>query len=164
MTPAQRRIFGLVLEERALIRALVMRSGFRDVEDGVQLALIAAWNLIRADRLVIAAEQDAHEAVRAWLVIVTRNALSTPRRKQRTDAEELDEGLAADVSPIAQLEAREALRIITYSLNREERATLEALATGASLVALAARMGIPEGTLFTRVRKLRRILRERLAK
>ena len=113
---------------------------------------------------MIAEGQDTREAIRSWLVIVTRNAIRTPRRKQRTEVDALDEGTAGDVSPIARLEARETLRIMTYRLNREEAALLVALASGANLVHLAARMGIPEGTLFTRVRKLRRILRERLAK
>lgn len=163
MTPSQEALWSLVLAERAFIRSRVKGSGI-DIDDGEQLALVQAWKLIRAGRLVIAEGQDTREAIRSWLVIVTRNAIRTPRRRQRTDVDALDEGAAGDVSPIARLEARETLRIMTYRLNREEEALIVALASGANLVDLAARMGIPEGTLFTRVRKLRRILRERLAK
>lgn len=166
MTPAQEAQWGIVLGERDFIRALAVKLGVgsNDMADAVQGVLVQAWLLLRANRFLVPPDVEPRDALRMWLVAITRRVARGIRRKQRTDVDALDEGTAGAVSPFAQLEARETLRILTYRLNREEEALLVALASGVNLCDLAARMGVPAGTVHTRVRKLRRILRDRRSK
>lgn len=162
MTPAQGQLFALVCEELRVIVAVIRRIGVEhaDADDARQHVLITAWRLIAEGRLVVAEGRDERAAVRLWVRQVAH--YSARRSLRRSEHEALADVDLVGPDPNRRLEARESLRSIGYRLNRDERALLEAVGRGLTTAEIASAQRVPQGTVSTRLRKLRAILRKRV--
>lgn len=162
MTAAQERLFALVCEELRIIVAVIRRSGVEraNADDARQHALIAAWRLIAEGRLVVAEGRDERAAVRLWVRHVAH--YSARRSLRRSDHEPLDVEHVVSADPVLRLEARERLRIVGYRLSTSERALLDAVGRRETMVEIASRTRTPVGTVSTRLRKLRAVLRKQV--
>jgi DNA-directed RNA polymerase specialized sigma24 family protein len=137
----------LAASDAAQAGARAMRVPERDVEDVVQETMLATWR--RAQRGDFPADR---EALRTYLFVVARNvAMDMWRQLGRV---ELPGALPEPaVDPLPRLEARAELRALPRPAYL--RAIFECLAAGESL----RDVGLPRGTVATRLRRLRGHLR-----
>jgi RNA polymerase sigma factor (sigma-70 family) len=133
--------------------ARAMRVPDRDVDDIVQDALLATWQ--RAQRGDF---RDDPAPLRVYIFVTAKNAaLNHWRKLGRVDLPGDLPGVAVD--PLPQLEARDELRALP--LPAYLRAIVELYAAGDSLHAVADALGIPPGTIATRLRAMRAKLRRK---
>jgi RNA polymerase sigma-70 factor (ECF subfamily) len=164
----QRAMWALVLAERPLILSRVRRrvdEAF--VEDVTQIILARAALLIASDRADFDEARNVTNAVRGWLTVVTARSISTWRRTSTSGWVQRSGGDPDDIpgeDPTARLEAREALRAVPRGLTRRDVALLDAIGRGLKIKEVAAATGVPLGTAGTRLRKVRRYLRARVAR
>ena len=162
MTPDQARLLAIVGDERRLIYAIARRLGVAEVDlpDVRQLVLLTAWRALVNGRLVVPPGADERIRIRKWLHVVVRNQTLTFKRQKP-----IGEALTHDPpgeDMIARLEARDALRVAFYRVNRIEREVLRGTSEGSTLTEVALALGIPEGTAATTLRRTRAILKRRL--
>lgn len=135
--------------DAARLGALAMRVPERDVEDVVQDTLLAVWLRGRAGGIN---DPTDRAAVRMYIYVTAKNAaVARWRAISRAELPGVLPEPAAD--PVARLEARDELR--TLPRPAYLRAIVECLAAGSTLHAMADALGIPPGTLATRLRRLR---------
>lgn len=131
-------------------------------EDVVQETLIRAWR--NADKL----DRDP-EMLRAWLYTVARRIIIDGWRSRRARPREVEEAEAESVGvpdesdrTIAAMVVYDALRNLTPE---QREAVLQTYLCGRTVNEVAARLGIPPGTVKSRiyhaVRALRRALQDR---
>lgn len=158
-TCEQHRLFALVWAERSVIRAAMAANGVDTAEeaDAFQAALALAWEQILAGRFAPLPGVEPTLSARRWLFWTARHAL----QRDLLRAEGRDVGDIAGPDPVPRLEARDALRVATYQLNRMERALLAGVGEGRTFAEIAEEARIPFGTAATRVRTVRTILRKR---
>lgn len=134
-----------------------------------------AANLCRnradADDLIqdclVGALRNAHQFtpgtnLQAWLVTIMRNQFYSQHRKAGRFINDPD-GLCAERTvgsdgPAEAYEAREAIAILLTEVRREHADAIVSAAMGASLADMAARFGVPEGTIKSRISRGRRHL------
>ncbi|MFO0591438.1 MAG: sigma-70 family RNA polymerase sigma factor [Polyangiaceae bacterium] len=171
MTPAQERSWKLVLREQHIIKRVARLRGVErdDIPDVAQVTLLKAWTLIRDGRLELNPAQYARQAIRWWLgsVALTMCSRYWKRRMRRAHVvfvplDTLIRQPSIDETP--RLEAREALKVITYRLNDTEKTILDSLTREDTQRELAALLGVPIGTATTWTYRLRKHLRKALAK
>jgi RNA polymerase sigma-70 factor (ECF subfamily) len=142
---------------RAVGRAIVGEAGADDV---VQETFERLW--LHAGRF-----DPTRGALEAWVFTIARNAaLGQLRRRRRHDA------LAADIvdpSPgpgeqVQRAEIRRAVRTAVATLAVDRRRSVEQVLAGRTLIEAAQRLGVPEGTLKSRVRSAYVELRPTLAR
>jgi len=166
MTPAQAALWAVVLAERRMVVVRVnQRVPHVFSEDAVQTTLERAARLILTDRFVVAEGVNVTNAVRAWLHEILKRVCAEIRRsevKAKRAREELHREDAID--PMPRLIAREELAQIPIGLRRLDLETLDVFARCGGSVTIAARaMGLPVGTVCTRVREVRVYIRRRRA-
>lgn len=164
----EQRLFAIAWRERSCFYRTIRRVGVapRDFEDVVQNVLTDAWRLISTGHLVLGPGRDERLAIRGWLPYVARIAalkFKQTRGLGMPIGEPLDHDVAGD-DPIARLEARDALRVALYRVNRVEREVLARTAQGDQLAEIGDAIGIPAGTVATTLRRVRRILVKRREK
>lgn len=168
MTLQQARDWALVVRERPFLMKRVSRRVHEPyVDDVFQLVMLRAWIIITEDRATFGNARDPIAAVRAWLTLVVRGVFSDWIRSLTArgipGGVELHEDIAGD-DPIARIEARETLARIPRGLTKRDREILNAFArNGGHYAETAAELGIPAGSLSTRIREIRRYLRKRRA-
>lgn len=180
LAPAHRRLFAAVVAEAGLIRntALRRRVAERDVDDVVQRVFIQAWKRIARGRFVVAPNVEPRPMVRAWLRHLARQEAGRARRaryfeiaheeqieRDGSDQDDESEGVYEahnPVDPMDRILTREGLRLITYRLNRREKALLGALAREATMREIAALVGVEHATAAVLVFRLRKHLRRNL--
>lgn len=164
MTPAQKRLVNALLGLHRFISARVaQRVPDYFVEDAVADTIAVTVKVILADRFVVPEGVSEIRALKSWLMGVLRRVCADTLRREGTQwlvrAEVEDTAIVFDPIPI--LEAREVLRRVPIKLSRGEVQILNACAQGASIEEIAAALKIPEGTAATRLRDVRRYLRQR---
>lgn len=166
MTPRQAKLWAIVVSERPMIVGRVRQRVFaQSVDDTVQSVLEKAARLIMHDRLVIAEGHDARSIVRAWLHQILMRTCTETRRTEvvalrNRNAMPAPEDLVFDPVPI--LEAREELRQVPRGLTRREREALDAFVRcDGNQSETAAALKLPVGTVYTRIRDVRRWLRNK---
>jgi RNA polymerase sigma factor (sigma-70 family) len=171
MTPAQERLFAMVLKERRTIARAILRRGIgkdnrADLEDMIQIVILQAWKLISKGRLVLDPEHDERHALRGWLISVTGHMCNARwkglYRRRHVVILPLDLVETPSIEEARRLEAREALRVITYRLNDREREVLAALARNDTYQEIADALHVPLGTVGVLVHRLRKHLRKAL--
>lgn len=161
--PRHEGLFRIVCEEiRTIERAARMRVPEADVGDVVQTVLILAWRLITTDKFTHPKKGTRREAVRAWLRVLTWRTARDVLRRQR-ELEPIEEHALAGPDPEERAIAREELLATTYRLNRMEARLVVGLVRGETLADMAKALRLPEGTIATRVRMLRRALKRQRA-
>ena len=172
MTPAQRRIFAAVVAEEGLIRHIAFRRRVaeRDVDDVVQKVLLYAWRRIARGRFVVAPNVDPRPMVRSWLRHLARQEAGRARHARYFEIVH-EEPLGdhentslVPVDPMDRIEARETLRLLTYRLNRREKAILAALAREDTMREIAALVNVEHATAAVLVFRLRKHLRRNLTR
>ncbi|CAN5796795.1 RNA polymerase sigma factor RpoE [soil metagenome] len=136
---------------RPAITSMVMDSG--QVDDIAQLALIAVEQRI--------GQYEGRAKFRTWLWTVARNeALMSLRRRQALPVEEIPETGARFSSMIA---GRQTIKAIIEGLPDPYRETLSLqLYADLDYDAIAGRLGVPVGTVRSRLAKARDLLRSSL--
>jgi RNA polymerase sigma-70 factor (ECF subfamily) len=137
---------------QALGLALRVLGNMGEAEEVVQEAFLAAW---RAGHTY----DPARGSTRTWLLTLVRNrAIDVVRARQRRPVQPLDETLdppdSADVPLQAALNV-DAARVAEalHRLPEEQRAAIElAYSSGLSHTEIAARLGVPVGTVKGRIR------------
>jgi RNA polymerase sigma-70 factor, ECF subfamily len=137
---------------QALGLALRVLGNMGEAEEVVQEAFLAAW---RAGHTY----DPARGSTRTWLLTLVRNrAIDVVRARQRRPIQPLDETLdppdSADVPLQAALNV-DAARVAEalHRLPEEQRAAIElAYSSGLSHTEIAARLGVPVGTVKGRIR------------
>jgi RNA polymerase sigma factor (sigma-70 family) len=160
MTPDQARLLAIVGDERRLIYSIARRLGVAEVDlpDVRQLVLLTAWRALVNGRLVVPPGADERIRIRKWLHVVVRNQTLTFKRQKP-----IGEALTHDPpgeDMIARLEARDALRVAFYRVNRAERTVLRGVAMGDTLAEIAAEMRIPQGSVSTHLYRVRKALKK----
>ena len=155
-------LVALLWAHQHIIRIAIHRAGVArsDKEDAAQEALTAAWRAIVAGRIEIAPGVDPKVALRRWLYGRARNIGLAYRLKNKPIGYSLDRDVPG-LDLVAQLEAREEVRIAFYRLNREEREALTGIAIGEKFIEIAKRTRTPIGSVAARVGRARAELRKR---
>lgn len=98
----------------------------------------------------------------AWLITIMRNHfLSALRMKGRVvdDPDGLSEaGMRGSFDQAASYEAREAIAILLTDVSREHADTLIGVALGDTIAELSNRLGVPDGTIKSRIHRGRKEL------
>ena len=140
------------------------RAGAADAEDLVQNTLVRAYRAI--DRF-----DGAHP--RAWLMTILRNISANDHRGRRPellddpgiDIDTLDEAIPHDSAASVVLDAEfdEAVRRAFRNLTPRQRAVVTLVdVEGLSYTQVAHRLGVPEGTVMSRLHSARTRLRRLL--
>jgi DNA-directed RNA polymerase specialized sigma24 family protein len=161
--PRHEALFRIVCEEtRTIERSARGRVPEADVSDVVQTVLILAWRLITTDKFTHPKTGKRREAIRSWLRLLTwRTARDVLRRQPEHEPIEDFEDALAGPDPEERAIAREELRAVTYRLNRMEARLVLGIVRGETLADMAKALRLPEGTIATRVRMIRRALKKR---
>ena len=155
----QRALAELYERHGGLIAMRLRRSGasVTETEDVLQETFISAWNSATGYR--------GDGPVAAWLWSIARHRLhSTARSAIRSRARELAVGSPPEARNdedgwAAALDARQAID----RLDPDLRSAFEAVAiAGLSVSSAAARLGVPEGTVKSRVHRARTLLRKEM--
>ena len=164
MTPDQARLLAIVGDERRFIYSIARRLGVAEVDlpDVRQLVLLTAWRALVNGRLVVPPGADERLGIRRWLHVVVRNQTLTFKRQKPIGEPLTHDPPGEDM--IARLEARDALRVSFYRVNRAERTVLRGVAMGDTLAEIAAEMKIPLGSACNYLYTARRTLKKRLAR
>lgn len=97
----------------------------------------------------------------AWLTTILRNKMISDLRRRRREVEDPDEAVAKSVpfidDPCRRMEARELLALIDR-LPEDMRAPLRMIADGATYEEISAELGIPEGTVKSRISRARYLI------
>lgn len=159
MTPEQARLFAIVCDEHRLTYAIARRMNIAEVDlpDVRQLVLVIAWRALVGGRLVVL-PGDERIQIRKWLQVVVHNQ-SINFKRQKPIGEPLAHDPPGEDLTV-RLEARDALRVAFYRVNRTERAVLEATAEGCTLAEIAAEMRIPQGSVSTHLYRVRKALKK----
>ena len=159
-----RRLFAIAWSERETVLRAIRRYGVspREVEDVAQNAMSDAWKLLSWGLYEVPHGEDERIALRRWLYGVGRIA-ALQHRSRRKPTEPLPDNIPGrDLA--AQVEAREMVRIIFYRLNRVETSLVNGLAQGETIREGSIRMRMVAPTFWTKIRAVRRVLRQRLAR
>lgn len=163
----EERLFRIAWRERAcmyfVLRILGYGSGPADFDDLVQRVMLDAWRLIVAGRLVIDPGRDERHAIRAWLPSVARIS-ALHYRRDRCEGKPIGVPLDFDVAgvdPVPRLEARDAVRVALYRVNKREREVLSRVANGEQLNEIGVALSIPMGTAANTLRNVRIALKKR---
>jgi len=144
--PAARDLAAAILKDRHL------------AEDAVQAAFVAA--LARLGQL-----REA-EAFAAWLRQIVRTQAHRILRKRQERCEEVAEPVANEASPEEFLQQRELQELVRQTLARVSQAGREAAELfyfeEYSVMQIARRLGVPEGTVKRRLHDVREQLRNLL--
>ena len=132
-----------------------------DAEDVAQEAFVKAW-------LALPRYRESAGSWRAWLCRIAINTARDALRRARP-LEELDEGLPdSSSSPAEQAEVRSRRAAVRRALARLPEASRAALVLreyeGLSYAEIAAALGIPIGTVMSRLNYARGLLRDLLVK
>ena len=103
------RLFRLAWSLRRAVRRVLARARLdgADLEDAEQLIMVAAWELIRDGKLVIARRQDERFIMIAWLTRVAENRVRALRREAwKAARHEVFADDFAGEDPVPRLEAR----------------------------------------------------------
>jgi DNA-directed RNA polymerase specialized sigma24 family protein len=151
-------LIAMIATERATVRRAVVRAGVgeSDVDDVTGAVILKACELVLAGRLVIAHEGNERVVVRAWL---SRVAWRIAKQWKRAAVHHVELDDVAGPDAVARLEAREELRRVLGRFNRSERALMADVVAGHTVAEIAAEGALPPGTVATRVRRIRRLLR-----
>jgi len=110
-------------------------------------------------RLVEAGQAARPESIRGWLIKVAHNELRLWHRRSATHARWLGSGPAGPAAPAVPWEEAirgeeaAAVRRALAALPREQRQVVEArIQHGQTFAAIAAELGLPLGTVLTRMR------------
>lgn len=166
MTPAQAALWAVVLAERRMIIVRVkQRVPYAFWEDAAQTTLERAARLILTDRFIVAEDVNVTAATRAWLHEILKRVCSEIRRTEARTRHLQDEMRSNDpLDPMPRLIAREELAQVPRGLRRLDLETLDVFARcGGSVTITAREMGLPVGTVCTRVREVRVYIRRRRA-
>ena len=163
LDPAEASELGALVEPHlALLRRVALRilGCPEQAQDAVQEALCALW--------------QAHGRpveIRGWLVrTVVHRSLhrrrSEGRRRRWEERAALDQDAACPIcNPADELERRETLTVLEGALallSSEHRVVLALRAAGLEYDEIAAELGLPVGTIRSRLNRARRSLRERM--
>ena len=163
MTDAE-RIFAIAWGERQMAYLAVHRLGIDfDADDIVQCAMLDVWKLLLRDGFEPAAEgTNERTAVGRWVFGVARIAAFQyiARNKPLGDPPD-DDAVLDDLDLEARAAAREELRLVLCRLNRVETALVTGTAQGETLEETGTRMRMPWGTVSTKLRAVRKVLRKR---
>lgn len=154
----------ILAERRMVLRRVARRVHAAFAEDVAQEVLSLAVVLVRKGRLAVAEDSDVRGAVRAWLTEVIRHVCARHVCTESAGWIRRVEGQPeanVDLDPTRRIEAREQLRRVVIGLSRREVETLHVFAQGATIAETAAVLGIPAGSAATRIRTIRRYLRQR---
>jgi RNA polymerase sigma-70 factor (ECF subfamily) len=102
---------------------------------------------------------DERIRIRKWLQVVAHNKSFDFVTRQEPFGEPLTHDPPGE-DPTVRLEARDALRVAFYRVNRAERGVLAGVAQGDTLAEIAAALGIPPGTAGTTIRRVRKALKK----
>ncbi|MCB4769871.1 sigma-70 family RNA polymerase sigma factor [Ancylobacter sp. Lp-2] len=152
-------VLGQLAALRRYARALTRDEA--DAEDLVQDALLRAYE----NRAGFDPERgDAAQGLRGWLFAVLHNVFVDRRRARRAEAER--ERRLAEIAPVSGEPAQEhhmrlaQIRDAFMGLPEEQRAALHLVAIeGLGYAEAAAALGIPQGTLMSRLSRARGALR-----
>lgn len=148
----------LYASEADAVFAFVARMGVPDVEDAVHDTFVTAMH--RAHTF------DAARPVRPWLLGIAFRVGVARLRKPGEQAVDVLPEVASDQTPERQAEARQALATVQRVLGRlsEELGTtfVQHELQGVSVAELARSMGVPPGTVYSRIRLAREAFRAAL--
>jgi RNA polymerase sigma-70 factor (ECF subfamily) len=142
--------FGVAFERlacgvRAVGRGIV---GDAAADDVVQETFARVW--LHADRF-----DASRGTLEAWVFTIARNAaVGQLRRHRRHDvlSREVADPSPSPLEQVQQREARSLVRTAVASLPENRRRSVEQVLAGFTLTEAARRLGVPEGTLKSRVR------------
>ena len=152
-------------ERRSVLRAL-RRGGIaeRDLPDALQATMLLAWQLLlRGDFNPEASTTDERTALRRWIAAVAYNAARVHRRKMPPRCEVFEDNIGG-LDLAGRIESRETMRDVFARLNRVETTLMRGVAEGMTLDELGAQTRMPAGTVATKIRAVRRVLRKRAAR
>jgi RNA polymerase sigma factor (sigma-70 family) len=142
-----------------------------DHDDLTQEALLQAWQLIAAGKLVIAADVRRPDlAARTWLAFVARWIallwLRSGGRKRRLEVAEGDVEIEIEGYEKlgARVEARELVTRLVGLCTRQERAILAETAEGSTHDEIGKKLRMPAGSVGTKLRRIRWHLRKHRGK
>jgi DNA-directed RNA polymerase specialized sigma24 family protein len=151
-----------VLAERQLLRAVLRRSGVapEDLDDAVQQCVVAAWEAGRAGRYCPDPARAPDDALRIWLSAVAVRTASRFRDKAYR-RREVPTAVVPEASALPRVDIQvylsESVRALS-ELRRELWEVLVLVGLGWVMAEIAEVLGIPEGTVATRLRLGRRAL------
>lgn len=132
-------------------RALAFKFGRERAEEAIQEAVTRA--------LANSAKFIAGTSMKAWLIVIARNWILSKARLKSALVVSLDDNhpLPAISNLDARIELREALEAMA-TLNADWSEACLLFAQGWTLSELALRFGVPEGTIKSRVWRVRNFL------
>jgi len=159
-----RRLFAIAWSERDVLFRAIRRHGVspRDADDVAQNAMCDVWKHLVWGLYAAPEGMDERVALRRWLNGIGRIAAFQHHSRRKPTEPLTDDVPGRDLA--AQIEARETVRILFYRLNRVETSLVNGLAQGETLIEAGKRMRMPWPTVSTKVRAVRRVLRQRLAR
>jgi DNA-directed RNA polymerase specialized sigma24 family protein len=123
--------------------------------------MLLAWQLLlRGDFNPEGSTTDERTALRRWIAAVAYNAARVHRRKMPPRCEVYEDAIG-EPDLAGRIESREILKLAFARLNRVETTLMRGVAEGMTLDELGAQTRMPAGTVATKIRAVRRVLRQR---